>query len=286
MEIFLWIVVVLVALVIIGKLKGDLDIEKLDIAGLKREIWVTQNWINNYHKGGRPPKYQDKFQYKLSRLEQANAQLDKLTSHQTTKSENGEHVKQEDAEQAISPELANDESYQDFLIVDSMRQLTDLAGSQGLIQSQEEAVEYWKMFKDRIRNFHLKSKPSSLEEVKSAIEKELEPVFQYSSSCVKGGMPEELALAKCVVNWYKSAKSLALAQPILSKNKVREDDSFSKPLQEAFSAHDSGDLAAELYLQEAEQGDVAAQINLGLMYCHGRGVPKDYVLGECQNFCV
>ena len=56
MEIFLLIVAVLIALVIIGKLKGDLDIEKLDIAGLKREIWVTQNWINNYHTSGCPPK--------------------------------------------------------------------------------------------------------------------------------------------------------------------------------------------------------------------------------------
>lgn len=133
MEIFLLLVAVLIALVIIGKLKGDLDIEKLDVTGLKREIWVTQNWINNYHKGGRPLKYQEKFQYKLSRLEQANAQLDKLTSHQTTRSGNAESVKPKDVEQAISPELANGKNYHDFLIVHSMRQLTDLASSQGLI---------------------------------------------------------------------------------------------------------------------------------------------------------
>ena len=42
MEIFLLVVAVLIAMVIVGKLIGDLDIEKLDVAGLKREIWVTQ----------------------------------------------------------------------------------------------------------------------------------------------------------------------------------------------------------------------------------------------------
>ncbi|MBI3901676.1 MAG: hypothetical protein HY306_01815 [Nitrosomonadales bacterium] len=93
MEVFLLIVAVLLAIIIFGKLKGDLDIGKLDIAGLKREIWVTQNWINNYHKGGCPPKYHEKFQYKLLRLEQANTQLDKLTSNNTVKSGNAGYNK-------------------------------------------------------------------------------------------------------------------------------------------------------------------------------------------------
>lgn len=288
MEIFLLIVAVLIALVIIGKLKGDPDIEKLDVAGLKREIWVTQNWINSYHKGGCPPKYQEKFQYKLSRLEQANVQLNKLTLHKTIQNKNEGGVKPEELEQVISPELANDENYQDFLIVDSVRQLTDLALSQGLIQSKEEAIEYWRTFKDRIRNVHLKGNPATLGEVKSAIENELEAVFRYSSSCVKEGMPEELALAKGIVNWYRSGKSSVPVQPIFHKNQAREVESNSKRLQEAFSVHDSGDLikAAELYLQEAELGDVAAQINLGLMYGHGRGVPQDYVLAYMWTYIV
>ena len=31
------------------------------------------------------------------------------------------------------------------------------------------------------------------------------------------------------------------------------------------------------YRKAAEQGDAAAQYNLGLMYANGRGVPQDYV---------
>jgi hypothetical protein len=40
----------------------------------------------------------------------------------------------------------------------------------------------------------------------------------------------------------------------------------------------SSDLtkAAKQYLKAAEQGDAAAQYNLGIMYDHGRGVPQDY----------
>ena len=34
--------------------------------------------------------------------------------------------------------------------------------------------------------------------------------------------------------------------------------------------------AAELFRQAAEQGDDAAQFNLGLSYAQGEGVPQDY----------
>ena len=35
--------------------------------------------------------------------------------------------------------------------------------------------------------------------------------------------------------------------------------------------------AVRWYRQAAEQGDVAAQVNLGVMYANGQGVPQDYV---------
>ena len=35
--------------------------------------------------------------------------------------------------------------------------------------------------------------------------------------------------------------------------------------------------AAKWYRIAAELGDAAAQLNLGIMYFHGRGVPQDYV---------
>jgi len=221
MEIFLWIVVAFIALVIIGKLVGDLDIEKLDIAGLKREIWVTQNWINNYHKGGCPTKYKEKFQYKQSRLEQASAQLHKLTLGRTTNSGGSISREMEDAEPDVSPELASDENFQDFLIVHSMRQLTDLASSQGLIQPPEDAPEYWKMFKERIRNFHLSDEPATLDEVKAAIEEELEPIFSRSLALVNDGVREELALAQCVVNWHKNMKFAASLRAMLLSNEYK-----------------------------------------------------------------
>lgn len=100
-----------------------------------------------------------------------------------------------------------DENQQDFIIVHSMRQLTDLAASQGLIQSKEEAVDYLIIFKERIRNVHLKGNSVTLFEVESAIEEELEPIFQSSAALVNRGMKEELALAQCVVLWYKNTKT-------------------------------------------------------------------------------
>lgn len=222
MEIFLLIVAAVVALVIIGKLKGDPDIGNLDVAGLKREIWVTQNWINNYHSGGCPPKYQEKFQYKQSRLEQANERLNKLTSTQTTKSGNAENVKPENAVPTIPPEMADDANYQDFLIVDSMRKLTDLALSKKVIQSPEEARNFCAMFKNRIRNVHLNGKSATLDEVKSAIEKELAPVFQYSLDFVYRDMgltdPEDRALAFSMFAWYEHSKLLVQAQNPLIEN--------------------------------------------------------------------
>src|ERR1017187_8898104 len=111
MEIFLLIVVVLIALVIIGKLKGDPDIGKLDVAGLN-----------------------------------GNAPSDKPKN----------------IDQAAPPVMPDNESSQDFLIVHSMDMLTSLAASQGLIKSQEEAAKYWRLFKERIRNFHLKGKSVTL----------------------------------------------------------------------------------------------------------------------------
>lgn len=117
-------------------------------------------------------------------------------------------------DQAAPPVMPDNESSQDFLIVHSMRMLTDLAASQGLINSKDEAVEYWRLFKNRIRNVHLNGKSVTLDEVKSAIEKELAPVFQSSLDFVNNGMPENLALAKSVVNWYQ--KSLEQTTPPLS----------------------------------------------------------------------
>jgi TPR repeat protein len=48
--------------------------------------------------------------------------------------------------------------------------------------------------------------------------------------------------------------------------------------EEALQAHDSGDFkkAHKLWLIDAEQGDAAAQVNLGAMYNLGHGVPQDY----------
>ncbi len=38
--------------------------------------------------------------------------------------------------------------------------------------------------------------------------------------------------------------------------------------------------AAELYSMAASQGDSEGQFNLGAMYFHGRGVPKDTAMAE------
>lgn len=279
MEIFILIVAALVALAIIGKLKGDPDIGNLDVAGLKREIWVTQNWINNYHSGGCPPKYQDKFQYKQSRLEQAQDRLNKLTSIQTSKSGNAGKIKDEDTAPVVSPEMAGDENYQDILIIDSIRQLTDLALSKKVIQSPEMARNICEMFKNRIRNVHLNGKSATLDEVKSAIEKELAPVFQYSSDFVCRDMgltdPEDRALAFGMFAWYEHSKFLVQAHNPLSKNQQSKQE-MEILLSNARRAIDANDFDnGTFYLTDAAKlGSAEAQNLLGEMHYCGHGVAR------------
>jgi TPR repeat protein len=51
------------------------------------------------------------------------------------------------------------------------------------------------------------------------------------------------------------------------------------PFEHASAAFNRGDYetAARLFHPLAEQGDAAAQYNLGVMYANGEGVPQDYV---------
>jgi hypothetical protein len=279
MEIFLLIVAAVVTLVIIGKLKGDPDIGNLDVTGLKREIWVTQNWIKNYHSGGCPPKYQEKFQYKQSRLEQANERLNQLISNQTSNSGNTEKIKDEDTPPVVPPEMADDNNYQDFLIVDSIRKLTDLALSKKVIQSPEVARNICEMFKNRIRNVHLSGKSATLDEVKSAIEKELAPVFQYSLDFVYRDMgltdPEDRALAFSVVAWYEHSKLLEQQQRPLTENQ-QSKQKMEVLLSNAKRAIDVNDFDnGTLDLTDAARlGSAEAQNLLGEMHYVGHGVAR------------
>lgn len=50
------------------------------------------------------------------------------------------------------------------------------------------------------------------------------------------------------------------------------------PLEDAFVAYDRGDYATalRLYQQLADKGSATAQLNLGIMYASGQGVPQNY----------
>jgi uncharacterized protein len=50
------------------------------------------------------------------------------------------------------------------------------------------------------------------------------------------------------------------------------------PFEDAVAAYNKGDYATALRLMRslAEQGDASAQVQLGVMYDNGRGVPQDY----------
>src|SRR5674476_1660187 len=50
------------------------------------------------------------------------------------------------------------------------------------------------------------------------------------------------------------------------------------PLEDGITAYRSGDYATALRILRplAEQGNAAAQFNLGSMYAHGQGVTQDY----------
>ena len=54
--------------------------------------------------------------------------------------------------------------------------------------------------------------------------------------------------------------------------------STASQFSSGFAAYNSGDYATALRLWRplAEQGDAEAQVNLGVMYSNGRGVPQDY----------
>jgi TPR repeat protein len=49
------------------------------------------------------------------------------------------------------------------------------------------------------------------------------------------------------------------------------------PFEDAVAAYEAGDYATAYRLQRplADQGFVKAQVNLGIMYAHGHGVPRD-----------
>lgn len=274
MEVFLLIVAVLIALIIFGKLKGDLDIGKLDVAGLKREIWVTQNWINNYHKGGCPPKYHEKFQYKLLRLEQANTQLGKLTSINTTKSDNAGCIKPEDIEQVASPIMAEQEIADLLSNAERAYSTGDYAGAVKLYrlaaergvanaqnnlgaiydngdivpQDRKEAAKWWKL---------------AAEQGYSAAQESLGRMYYRG----EGVLQDHKEAAK----WW----GLAAAQGIVSAQ-------FALGVM-----YDKGEGVPQDYKEAirllnlaAEQGDANAQSVLGAMYYIGQTVPQDLVLAH------
>ena len=65
--------------------------------------------------------------------------------------------------------------------------------------------------------------------------------------------------------------SLSLAAPVMAG-----------PLEDASAARKRGDYATALKLLRplAEQGNAAAQNNIGVAYARGKGVPRDYVIAH------
>ncbi|MFA5372480.1 MAG: hypothetical protein WC298_10975 [Sideroxydans sp.] len=190
MEILLWIVIILFVLFVIGKMIGELDIEKLDVAGLKREIWVTQNWIDSYYKRGCPPAYQDKFRHKQSRLEKAKAQL-------MTKSIEADGMK------AVPADVAGSESFQLFVVARTMQQLTDLLASKGLV-NEEEAKAYIGLLVKHVLKAPSADNKQTIEQVTTAVEAELGPVYQYAKQLEQQGTANTEAMALSLKEWYKN----------------------------------------------------------------------------------
>jgi hypothetical protein len=58
---------------------------------------------------------------------------------------------------------------------------------------------------------------------------------------------------------------------------VTPSTALAGPFEDGVEAYERGDfaMAAQIWMPLAEQGDPAAQFNIGLMYDNGRGVPKD-----------
>ena len=69
-----------------------------------------------------------------------------------------------------------------------------------------------------------------------------------------------------------------LILPVLLLTLLVGTPAFSADFQKGLTAAQSGDYATALreWKPLAEQGNAAAQYNLGLMYDNGRGVPQDY----------
>ena len=103
----------------------------------------------------------------------------------------------------IPPELAANSGFQEFIIVDTMVQITNLAKLEGLIKSEEEAFKYWHLFKTLVTNNHALNENSTFDEVSKAIERELSPICLRAEDLVKEGYSEQRAVATSVVNWYE-----------------------------------------------------------------------------------
>ena len=75
--------------------------------------------------------------------------------------------------------------------------------------------------------------------------------------------------SKC---WLGIALAIALAAALVGTASAQD-------FQKGFDAYKRGDYAAALreWRPLAEQGEAAAQVNVGLMYSKGRGVPQDLV---------
>jgi hypothetical protein len=148
----------------------------------------------------------------------------KRNSNEIAAKNMGGNVLQETKQIESKFELSNNEAYKNFLIVDTIRQLTDLAASQNLLTSPSDAPKYWNLFKERILNYHLSGKSPTLNEIELALEKELAPVYQNSAELIKQGVTENQALATAIVNWYDTVNTNGyFSTPELKANEIDID---------------------------------------------------------------
>lgn len=195
--IFIGIVIVFVVLMIIGMLKGDPDIETLDMGGLERQVWLINNWINNYVNTGCPERYREKFQYKKNRLERVEAQLVLLKS----KSERALFA---ELSNAVPDEVAKSKQFQQVVVADTLRQMTDLLLAQNLL-TEEDAWVYIKLFSERVFNHRLSGRDESFEKVSNAVEEEMNLINGLAAKYVQQGVAELKALSIALEEWKRTS---------------------------------------------------------------------------------
>ncbi len=112
-----------------------------------------------------------------------------------------------DDNQVIPAEVSGSASFQLFTVERTMRQLTDLLASQGLVK-EEEAADYIGQLVRCVFKGPLVDNKLTIEQVMSALDAELIPVYEYAKQLRQQGAPHAESMALSLKEWHKNHNAI------------------------------------------------------------------------------